>query len=420
MKALVDMLVRRQMVPMAPAPPGVEVHLDELTYKGWTNEAAFNQAVVTILMMVITTFFVAMRIYTKARIARALGLDDWVCLLAWGFIIAQMSMTVFMFKHGFGAHAWDISLDMFHKRWFVFIALNGLLVTIEFSLVKLAILLLYLRIFKIERTMRWVIYGIIYFVLGYTIGGVLAIVFACDPISKNWDWTVTEGQCHVSAFPLGTSLNILNIITDVATLVAPFPIVWKLQLSMRQKVGVMIMFTLGTSVCVATLARVVLFQTQKNNPDLFYTFYRINWAALFEVSIGEICACLPAMRHFGRVFVPWLRSLTPTASAFSLSSRLTRSSRQQHPKSDSNNSDEYGGPEKDSRLHEASSLELGSAGPAKAFDGSVSTHGSPVPYRSNDSREAIVGGRQAGSGEASAAQHVAYPQNAAVRKEFGH
>ncbi|KAI9678740.1 MAG: hypothetical protein M1817_005797 [Caeruleum heppii] len=393
-----------KIIPLMPPPPGVVPRLDELTFNGWTNEASFAMAFVTIFMLILTGLFVIMRIFTKARISRAIGLDDYICVLALGFVIADMAGIIFMCHEGLGAHMWDISLDKFHKRWVVFNVLNGLLYTIALSLVKLALLLLYLRIFKISRVMRWVIYGVIAFVVGYTTGGVLALIFACNPVKKNWDWTVTEGVCTVGAFPLGTALNILNIITDIATLVVPFPMVWSLQLSLKQKIGVLAMFATGTLVCVATLVRVILFQQLKTNPDLTWAVYRIIWPSVFELTVGLICACLPSLRPFSRAAAPWIR--THTSFASSLTSKFSKSSsRSKTGKTFSNASTEHYTVEtKDTRLNDASYIEMGKQSQDTGRTGS--TH--PPPFKSA-SREPIVG-HTGMAGQVDSSRNGAFPK----------
>ena len=79
----------------------------------------------------------------------------------------------------------------------------------------------------------------------YSILGSFEFLFNCRPIAKNWDVTVSGGSCINVAKILMTH-GIINIATDVAMLVLPVMLVYKLQLPMKQKMAVAGLFMTGT------------------------------------------------------------------------------------------------------------------------------------------------------------------------------
>lgn len=106
------------------------------------------------------------------------------------------------------------------------------------SSTKLSILLLYYRIFGRNA-------GIAFSVcLGF--GGCLAISYpitvwatmasSCKPLSYFWERFAGD---------TGTCIDIINMINDVVVLVIPIPQIWKLQMGLRRRLGVIGILALG-------------------------------------------------------------------------------------------------------------------------------------------------------------------------------
>jgi hypothetical protein len=110
--------------------------------------------------------------------------------------------------------------------------------------IKLSILLLYLRISP-ERKFRIAVQLVIAIVVGYNLASAFANLFSCNPISKTWDVSITEGSCINR--PLFYFANAgANIGTDVIMIVLPIPMLWNLQLPMRQKLALIGIFMAGS------------------------------------------------------------------------------------------------------------------------------------------------------------------------------
>jgi hypothetical protein len=110
---------------------------------------------------------------------------------------------------------------------------------------KASLLCFYYRMSQI----RWVritsaYLGII--ITAYSIALILSLSFACNPIKKAWDVTVTEGTC-INRPAVYVLLAVLNIATDVILLVIPIPMVWRLQMPVAQKIGVVVVFLIGSA-----------------------------------------------------------------------------------------------------------------------------------------------------------------------------
>jgi hypothetical protein len=90
----------------------------------------------------------------------------------------------------------------------------------------------------------WSLHIISAIVCGYSIAIVFALIFACNPIERGWNAAITTGYC-VNRNGLYIATAVTNIVTDIALLVFPFPLVLGLQMPRIQKVGLLIMFIVG-------------------------------------------------------------------------------------------------------------------------------------------------------------------------------
>ena len=114
---------------------------------------------------------------------------------------------------------------------------------------KLAILAIYLRIF-IQPRFRATCYILAMLLVANWVGNTVAGLLMCKPLHYLWDQTITgdnltSGHCfHVNVWMCWASL--INIVTDVAMLVLPLPVIWKLHTSRSIKIGLTITFATGS------------------------------------------------------------------------------------------------------------------------------------------------------------------------------
>jgi hypothetical protein len=112
------------------------------------------------------------------------------------------------------------------------------------SLPKLAVICIYLQIFvdRASRICCWTIVSVL--VLGPVIT-VPIVGLQCRPVAFLWNKTIPGGHCFNQAYMFRYG-SVPNIITDVAMLVLPMPLIWNLHTSLKVKVGLLITFLLGS------------------------------------------------------------------------------------------------------------------------------------------------------------------------------
>lgn len=110
---------------------------------------------------------------------------------------------------------------------------------------KLSLLLLYHRIFSPDRWTRLFIYfgiGVIFIV--YTITASILVGLCIPRKGEGWALALRSSRCR-DTMVMTYVQGIFNIVSDFYVLVLPLPVVWKLQLPLRKKIGVSAVFMTG-------------------------------------------------------------------------------------------------------------------------------------------------------------------------------
>lgn len=107
----------------------------------------------------------------------------------------------------------------------------------------MAILLIYLRLFGVNKTFKYFTWVVMFFVCGYLTSNFWTQLFGCSPPSKYW-LPDTPGHC-MNYTKAGLAYGSMNISSDFFIFILPLPMIWRLQLSRREKIGVSLIFMSG-------------------------------------------------------------------------------------------------------------------------------------------------------------------------------
>lgn len=112
------------------------------------------------------------------------------------------------------------------------------------GLVKISILIQYLRIFP-SKPIRISCYVLIGLVSIYTIISTTLSAFSCVPVAFFWDTSIPGPHKCLSQLAFWFSNASFNILTDLAVLILPMPVIKSLRLGKQQKYALMGVFALG-------------------------------------------------------------------------------------------------------------------------------------------------------------------------------
>ncbi|KAE8160216.1 hypothetical protein BDV40DRAFT_314030 [Aspergillus tamarii] len=226
-----------------------------------------------------------------------------------GTVGAVMAIATIFVGLRFWARTTNKSADLAYDDWFVLVALIIFAYVILYAttvpMVKLSVLLLYRRIFRLT----WSLYFCAFLSIGYAISVSTTISVACVPSSffwTQWVYPLSGGHCRINLYQFYLWNGVANLFTDVIILCLPMPIVWSLQMPKGQKWAISGIFLLGGFVCVATIVRISAITKMKDSVDITWVIGDAMIWSNVEPCIGIVSACLPTLRPLLRQ-IPQLR-----------------------------------------------------------------------------------------------------------------
>ena len=162
----------------------------------------------------------------------------------------------------------------------------------------MSILLFILRVFP-ERKFRQIVYGVCAICMAYGISFIVATALQCWPAQWAWeqvDESKGPGQCN-NIHLQGWISAICNIVIDLIMLALPLRNLWNLQMKMKKKLMIMLMFSLGIFVTIISVIRLHSLVKFANSQNITWDYTEPAWWSTLEIHIGIICACLPAARQ---------------------------------------------------------------------------------------------------------------------------
>lgn len=188
---------------------------------------------------------------------------------------------------------------------------------------KSAILVLYIRMAAAHPFLRYASYGTLTIV--NLAGTVLTFlnIFQCRPIRAAF--SDDDGTC-IDVVSLYLASAPINVLTDLAILLLPLPILTRLRMEFRQKVALVATFTVGAFVTIVDVVRIAYLQdalreevlasadtgddgiasinTQPTN-FTYHVSFSLMWSAV-EVSVGLMCCCVLVLKPLIMKVIPKL------------------------------------------------------------------------------------------------------------------
>ncbi|XXH03718.1 hypothetical protein Hte_010124 [Hypoxylon texense] len=274
---------------------------------------------VTTATLVLATCIVAARLFCRIRIVRSVTWDDYAIVTAWILAFALSFSIDFGASKGLGRHDENISSEDWNtlrRCEYVF----SVLYNPALMATKTSVLIFYLRLSKntqkVLRLASWIVLAIVNIA-----GTVLTLIniFQCRPVPAAFDPFDGSAYC----IPLLTEFICsapVNVVTDLAILALPLPVLTSMRLPRRQKVILIFTFALGVFVTVVDVVRIYYLEqaiTQvsvslSDNPEATFgdssqfawnASFSLMWSAV-EVNAGMICACIPTLKPLIRRILP--------------------------------------------------------------------------------------------------------------------
>ncbi|KAI9688928.1 MAG: hypothetical protein M1820_010209 [Bogoriella megaspora] len=283
-----------------------------------------STATVTVLIRLLASY--------KARgsASGGIGAAD-VCSIA-ALIISIGQESVVLTFHKTQRHGWDVPLAALTPSYFKRLFAQNLLAWPAITLSKLAILLLYLRIFKVRPSMRYAIYaGIAWIFATYLPSMVVAIYFCGAHSGEPWSYPVGERCAEHGPTKWFVTSAAMSIILDLYILVLPISVVRRLNMSRKRRVGVLLIFFTAFFACICAILTLVYRIKLLTTNDTLWRSSELFICNLVENFVAIIVGALPGCSSYLRPYVAesamFSRLLSNFSSSFSKLARTGGSSK---------------------------------------------------------------------------------------------
>ncbi|KAK4867420.1 hypothetical protein LT330_000930 [Penicillium expansum] len=282
---------------------------------------------VSITFFSIATIFVALRFISRIFMVRKIALHDWLMLVAWIIDFGFSFSLFFAVRNGLGLHSSDIKPEdqlAFNKANYAFTVLyNPALMA-----VKTSILVFFLTLTRNQKVFQCANYVTLFIVNAAGLALTLVNVFQCRPIGAVFLSDVPAYANCTDIVTLYLSSSPVNIITDLAILLLPMPLLTKMRLPFKQKIILVITFSFGFFVAVVDVIRIAFLQQAAISRSLEvksihiqniggvdfssdsadfagYASLSFMWSVV-EVNVSIICGCVPSLKPLVTRLVPKL------------------------------------------------------------------------------------------------------------------
>lgn len=308
---------------------------------------------VTAASLAICTVFVVLRLTSRFAIVKKPGWDDYTMILAWILALGTSFSICYGTRWGLGRHEQNIPEEWestMKKCAYVF----SVLYNPALMATKTSILIFYLGLSKTQKIFRW---ATIATFLVVNVGGLaltLLNTFQCRPVTAAYASPTPQSASCTNIVTIYLSSAPLNIITDLAILFLPMPILTSMHLPRKQKTILVITFGFGIFVAVVDVVRIAYlqhaarenlraiqahkgdegFDSRDANDFSWYASFSFMWSAI-EINVGIMCGCVPALKPLMSRFLPtWIldhtvrdKSTTQTSDSVVLHPDLASSRR---------------------------------------------------------------------------------------------
>ncbi|KAF9632174.1 hypothetical protein BFW01_g3036 [Lasiodiplodia theobromae] len=248
-------------------------------------------------MLALMLLIVAARFFDRAYNHIRLDASDWLTILAFVFVITCNIIPLAGIATGVGRHTWDIK-----EEWKVINLKLTFAFRISFSiaaaLIKIAVMLFYMRMFPHSKANIWFCRCMIGFCAFAAIAFIFITTFACSPPSDYWNAEKGGNRnCHNESKIL-LSASCQKLVTEFLVFAWPSYFIWKLKLPRMTRVSLGVLFSLGIITSFLGLIKTgYLWYSLNHPPDFPWTAARVFMIECLEINLCLLCGCLPHIKR---------------------------------------------------------------------------------------------------------------------------
>ncbi|KAI4678269.1 uncharacterized protein J4E88_006790 [Alternaria novae-zelandiae] len=246
----------------------------------------------------------AIRLYTRAFIRKPFGTDDWFMLVGTILFIGQQYIAWMWTILGGGLHVTDprvkpenlkkISTYLFAEEFYYLL--------LQFF-IKMSFLFFYRRTLEVTPGFRIAVITTMILVGLQTSGTWIFYGLQCIPIQAFFTPELYPNAVCISSGLSYYLPSVANVFMDVVIYLLPIYPLWNVQTTVRRRIGLMCVFTLGGCTIMISLLRFIVLWQLANTKDVSYIFGSVTIVTSIEFAVAIITANMPGMYGFYRARV---------------------------------------------------------------------------------------------------------------------
>ncbi|KAJ5766089.1 uncharacterized protein N7511_003705 [Penicillium nucicola] len=243
----------------------------------------------------VATACYALRLFSRYLLDHKLRIEDGMMgagvICTWGVAICIVYSAV----HGVGTgeSIWDLPREQRLR-----IALSNWILQkfwpVAQVFVKVSILIFLRRLLSVVDWARHAATALMVFVVAWGVAAFIANTFQCWPVQYFWIKSI-KGSCISGQTTLYTIIGAFSVVEDVLILALPLPIVWNLQMRLRDKIQLTFLFLMGCLVFVFSILRLLQLKNYLTDNLTYSSGLSLIWAIL-ELDMAIICGSLMMLK----------------------------------------------------------------------------------------------------------------------------
>ncbi|KAH6985375.1 hypothetical protein EDB80DRAFT_224283 [Ilyonectria destructans] len=254
-----------------------------------------------IALIIITTIIMILRLHARGWMTKALGLDDLIAVIAFGFAIALSALEIVAVHNGSGTPIDQLS-DKQINAFFSMLPVSELIFILSCGTIRLSILTFLPRLNRDRIYMRCV-WGVGFVIIAITLVAFVFGLTQCRPIMDLFKAAKPNRNCvsNEAGIQLMWAYSIIGICIDLALLGLP---IWVIHTNMTlssKAVRVILIFCISLFAVITGVVRLGFMITTDVTTNATYKVTRTSFWATLEVHIGLWCGCFPALQPLLRL-----------------------------------------------------------------------------------------------------------------------
>ncbi|RDW84839.1 hypothetical protein BP6252_02429 [Coleophoma cylindrospora] len=259
---------------------------------------------VAVCSLCLSWITVGLRCFVRLGIQKFFGKEDWLTLVSMVFFTTLVALCLETIDFGLGRHLKDIPANQM-PTGVKLIFVCELLYVATTAITKASIGLYFLRLTS-RRYHKITIYTTLAVVAVFSTIYFFFILFQCSPVDYLWGfYHGMNGHCTSNT----TLANVtyahaaMSAVTDWSFGLLPVFFVWRMKMSPRTKISVILVLSLGFFASTATLVRIYYIRRLTQTPDIPYEGINLVKWSMVEPGIGITAAAIATLRPLFTTFL---------------------------------------------------------------------------------------------------------------------